>query len=316
MTANGVPPRRRTCPLCEAMCGLTLEVSADRLHGVRGDPEDAFSRGYLCPKAVALMDVHHDPDRLAEPLRRRNGTWERVRWDDAIAEAATRLADIRRAHGDDAVAFYVGNPVTHSYSATLASLAFARALNTRNVFSTASVDFLPHMFAAYHSFGNRALLPVPDVGRTDFLLIFWASPAVWNGSLMSAPNMARRLKDLRSRVGRLVVVDPRRTRTADLADAYLPIRPGTDVLLMLALVHTIFDEKLAAPGRLAGFTDGIEQVRRAVGPFPPERAAPWTGIEPSAIRRLARQFAAAPSAACYGRLGVCTQPSGPCAAGS
>ena len=310
MTANEVAPRRRTCPLCEAMCGLTLEVPGDRVLAVRGDPEDAFSRGYLCPKAVGLMDVHHDPDRLRQPLRRRNGTWERATWEDALAETVRRLADIRRAHGDDAVAFYVGNPTTHSYSATLAALAFARALHTRNVFSTASVDYLPHAFAAYHSFGNRVLLPVPDVDRTQFLLIFGANPVVSNGSLMSAPNMARRLKDLRSRGGRLVVVDPRRTRTADLADTHLPIRPGTDVLLLLALVHTIFAEDLAAPGRLAGFTDGIGQVRQAVGPFPPERAAPWTGIEPDAIRRLAREFAAAPSAACYGRLGVCTQPFG------
>jgi anaerobic selenocysteine-containing dehydrogenase len=166
MTANDVAPRRRTCPLCEAMCGLTLEVSGDQVLAVRGDPEDAFSRGYICPKAVGLMDVHHDPDRLGQPLRRRNGTWERAGWDDAVAETVKRLADIRRAHGDDAVAFYVGNPATHSYSATLTALAFARALNTRNVFSTASVDYLPHMFAAYHSFGNRALLPVPDVDRT------------------------------------------------------------------------------------------------------------------------------------------------------
>jgi len=217
MTANEVAPRRRTCPLCEAMCGLTLEVSGDRVLAVRGDPEDAFSRGYICPKAVGLMDVHHDPDRLGQPLRRRNGTWERVEWDDAVAETVKRLADIRRTHGDDAVAFYVGNPATHSYSATLAALAFARALNTRNVFSTASVDFLPHTFAAYHSFGNRALLPVPDVDRTHFLLVFGANPVVSNGSLMSAPNITRRLKDLRSRGGRLVVVDPRRTRTAALA---------------------------------------------------------------------------------------------------
>ena len=310
MTANEVTPRRGTCPLCEAMCGLTLEVSGDRVLGVRGDPEDAFSRGYICPKAVGLMDVHHDPDRLGQPLRRRNGSWEPAGWDDAVAETVKRLADIRRAHGNDAVAVYVGNPTTHSYSATLASLALARALNTRNVFSTASVDYLPHMFAAYHSFGNRVLLPVPDVDRTDFLLILGANPVVSNGSVMSAPNMARRLKDLRSRGGRLVVVDPRRTRTADLADTYLPIRPGTDVLLLLAVVNTIFDEELAAPGRLAGFTDGIEQVRHAVGPFPPERAADWTGIDPEAIRRLARQFAAAPSAVCYGRLGVCTQPFG------
>ena len=310
MTAKEVASRRRTCPLCEAMCGLTLEVSAYRVHGVRGDPEDAFSGGYICPKAVGLMDIQHDSDRLYQPLRRRNGTWEAAGWDHAVAETVQRLADIRRAHGDDAVAFYVGNPATHSYSATLAALAFARALHTRNVFSTASVDYLPHMFAAYHSFGNRVLLPVPDVDRTEFLLILGANPVVSNGSVMSAPNMARRLKDLRSRGGRLVVVDPRRTRTADLSDTYLPIRPGTDVLLLLAVIHTIFAEELAAPARLAGFTDGIVQVRQAVEPFPPERAAPWTGIEPEAIRRLAREFAAAPSAACYGRLGLCTQPFG------
>ena len=310
MTANEVHTRRRTCPLCEAMCGLTLEVSGGRVLGVRGDPADAFSGGYICPKAVGLMDIQHDGDRLSQPLRRRNGTWEAAGWDHAVAETVQRLGGIRRAHGDDAVAFYVGNPATHSYSATLAALAFAKALNTRNVFSTASVDYLPHTFAAYHDFGNRILIPVPDVDRTQFLLILGANPAVSNGSVMSAPNMARRLKDLRSRGGRLVVVDPRRTRTADLADTYLPIRPGTDVLLLLAVIHTIFAEELAAPGRLAGFTDGIVQIRQALAPFPAERAAPWTGIEPEAIRRLAREFAAAPSAACYGRLGVCTQPFG------
>jgi anaerobic selenocysteine-containing dehydrogenase len=310
MTAHEVGARRGTCPLCEAMCGLTLEVSGDRVQAVRGDPEDVFSGGYICAKAVGLMDIQHDSDRLHQPLRRRNGAWEMVGWDDAVAETVRRLTEVRRAYGDDAVAFYIGNPATHNYSATLAALAFARALNTRNVFSTASVDYLPHTFAAYHNFGNRILIPVPDLDRTQFLLIVGANPVVSNGSVMSAPNMARRLKDLRSRGGRLVVVDPRRTRTADLADTYLPIRPGTDVLLLLAVIHTIFAEQLAAPGRLAGFTDGIVQVRQAVAPFPAERAAPWTGIEPEAIRRLARQFAAAPSAACYGRLGVCTQPFG------
>src|SRR4029450_6606073 len=265
MTVNEVA--HRTCPLCEAMCGLTLEVSGDGVLAVRGDPEDAFSGGYICPKAVGLMDVHHDPDRVGQPLRRRNGTWERAGWDDAVAETVQRLADIRRAHGDDAVAFYVGNPTTHSYSAPLPALAFARALNTHNVFSTASVDYLPHTFAAYHSFGNRVLVPVPDVDRTHFLLIFGANPVVSNGSVMSAPNMARRLKDLRSRGGRLVVVDPRRTRTAELADTYLPIRPGTDVLLLLAVVHTIFAEELAAPGRLPEFNHRLHEGRQRWGPL-------------------------------------------------
>jgi anaerobic selenocysteine-containing dehydrogenase len=236
MTAKEVASRRRTCPLCEAMCGLTLEVSAYRVLGVRGDPEDAFSGGYICPKAVGLMDIQHDSDRLHQPLRRRNGTWEAAGWDHAVAETVQRLADIRRAHGDDAVAFYVGNPATHSYSATLAALAFAKALKTHNVFSTASVDYLPHTFAAYYNFGNRILIPVPDVDRTQFLLILGANPAVSNGSVMAAPNMARRLKDLRSRGGRLgrgrSPADPHRR-----PGRHVPADPARDRRLGSLYVH-------------------------------------------------------------------------------
>ncbi|MBD0339044.1 MAG: molybdopterin-dependent oxidoreductase [Thermoleophilia bacterium] len=302
-----VAEHRRTCPLCEAMCGVVLDVEGETVRGVRGDPDDVFSRGYVCPKAVALVDVHHDPDRLRRPLRRRGGDFEEVGWEEALGEASARLGAIQRAHGDDAVGLYLGNPTTHGYSIALASLELAKALATRNLFSTASVDHLPHMFAAYHAFGNKALLPVPDVDRTDFMLVLGSNPLVSNGSLMSAPGVRRRLEALRARGGRLVVVDPRRTRTAELADEHLAIRPGTDALLLLALLRTLFEGGLAvASGRL----EGVEELRRAVQPFAPERVEAATGIAAGTIRRLARDFAASPSAVCYGRLGVCTQRFG------
>jgi anaerobic selenocysteine-containing dehydrogenase len=301
---------RRTCPLCEAMCGLELEVEGERVVGVRGDHEDVFSHGYLCPKGVAVADVHHDPDRLKRPLRRRGGDFEESDWDEALREAADGLARVQRAHGRNAVALYLGNPTVHSYSASFATLELAAGLGTRNVYSTASVDHLPHMFAAWQMFGNRALLPVPDVDRTSFLVIVGANPLASNGSLMAAPNIARRLRDLHARGGRLVVVDPRRTQTARLADVHLAIRPGTDALFLLALVRTVLEEGPADPAALDGRVDGVEELRRTVAPYTPERVAPATGIEAEEIRRLARDFAAAPTAVCYGRLGVCTQQFG------
>jgi anaerobic selenocysteine-containing dehydrogenase len=300
----------RTCTLCEAMCGVLLEVDGERVVSVRGDHDDVFSRGYLCPKGVALADVHHDPDRIRRPLRRRGDDFEEVGWDEALAEAADRLARIQRAHGRDAVALYLGNPTAHSYSASFAALELAAALGTHNVYSTASVDHLPHMFAAYQVFGTRALLPVPDLDRTDFLLVLGANPLCSNGSLMGAPNVGRRLRDLHARGGRLVVVDPRRTQTARLADAHLAIRPGTDVLLLLGLIHTLFEEGLVEPGPLGARLDGVDELRAAAAPCAPERVAAATGLEVEAIRGLARDFAGAPSAVCYGRLGVCTQRFG------
>ena len=300
----------RTCPLCEAMCGLELDVEGDRVVAVRGDHDDVFSRGYLCPKGVAVADIHHDPDRIRRPLRRRGDSFEEVGWDEALAEAADGLARVQRAHGRNAVALYLGNPTVHSYSASLATLELAAGLGTRNVYSTASVDHLPHMLAAYWTFGNRALLPVPDLDRTSFLLVLGANPLCSNGSLMAAPNVARRFRDLHARGGRLVVVDPRRTQTARLADTHLAIRPGTDALLLLALIRTVFEDGLVHTGALGERLDGVEELRRAAAPYTPERVAAPTGLEADDIRRLAHDFASAPTAVCYGRLGVCTQEFG------
>ena len=300
----------RTCHLCEAMCGIAIDLEGDRIVAVRGDKDDPFSRGHICPKAVALQDVHEDPDRLRQPLRRTATGWEEVSWEAALAEAATRLAAVQRAHGRNAVAFYQGNPVVHNHGAILFGQLFQRSLKSRSRYSATSVDQLPQMLASLLMFGHQLLLPIPDVDRTDFLLVLGANPLVSNGSILTAPGIERRLKALKARGGRLVVVDPRRTETAALADLHLPIRPGGDAFLLSALIHTLALEKRLTPGRLAAFTDGLDALIAAVEPFSPEAVAGRTGIEAATIRSLARDFAEAPSAVAYGRVGTCTQEFG------
>ncbi len=300
----------RTCHLCEAMCGIAIDLEGDRIVAIRGDKDDPFSRDHICPKAVALQDVHEDPDRLRRPLRRTASGWEEVSWETALDEAALRLAAVQRAHGRNAVALYQGNPVVHNHGAILFGQIFQRSLGSRSRYSATSVDQLPQMLASLLMFGHQLLLPIPDVDRTAFLLILGANPLVSNGSILTAPGIERRLKALKARGGRLVVVDPRRTETAAIADLHLPIRPGGDALLLAALVHTLGAEGRLEPGRLATFTDGLERLVEAVQPFSPEAVAVRTGIDAATIRTLARDFASAPSAVAYGRVGTCTQEFG------
>jgi anaerobic selenocysteine-containing dehydrogenase len=300
----------RTCPFCEATCGILLSVEGGRVKGVRGDRDDPFSQGYICAKAAALPQIHSDPDRVRQPLRRSANGWEPVSWSTALSEAVAALAAIQRRHGRDAVALYRGNPVLHSYSASLAGISLAKALRTRNLYSTASVDHQPHLLAALQMFGNRALLLVPDIDRTDFLMLLGTNPLVSNGSMMTAPNMPARLARLRARGGRLVVVDPQRTLTAEAADVYLAIRPGTDAALLLAMLHTFFQKRLIRTDGVADLVQGLDSVREAVVPFSPERVAPFVGVPADEIRMLAVSFAAARRAVCHGRLGVSTQRFG------
>ena len=297
-----------TCMLCEAVCGLVVELDGNKVTSVRGDPDDPFSRGHLCPKAAAIVDVQDDPDRIREP-QRKDGT--RVSWNVALEEAGARIAEIQRQHGRSSVGLYLGNPSVHSYSALLATPLFSRALGTRSRFSATSVDQLPHMLAALKMFGHQLLMPVPDVDRTSFFLMLGANPLASNGSLMTAGGIGRRLAELKKRGGKLVVVDPRRTETAEIADQHLPIRPGTDALLLLALLHVVFEEKRERPPANA---DGLQLLRDAAARFPPERVAARTGIAAATIRELARAFAAAPSAVAYGRVGTSTQEFGALAA--
>lgn len=300
----------RTCHLCEAMCGLAIRVQDGQVVDIRGDEQDVHSRGHICPKAIALQDIHTDPDRLRQPQRRTARGWETVAWEEAFDEAAARIRAIQDRYGRDAVAVYTGNPTVHNTGTILYLYDFLQALGTRNRFASHSLDQLPQMVVSGELFGHQALFPVPDLERTDYFLILGANPLVSNGSIMSTPHIGRRLRGIRQRGGKVVVIDPRRTRTARAADEHFFIRPGSDVLFLLALTHTLFEEDLVRKNHVWDFTDGIQALRQAVAAYPPDRVADATGIEASDIRRLARELATAEAAVCYGRMGVSTQTYG------
>ena len=301
----------RTCPLCEATCGLELTVTARRVERIRGDAEDVFSKGFVCPKGASLRELHEDPDRLRTPLvRNAAGALEAATWDEAFAEIDRRLPPILAKRGRDAVAAYLGNPAAHGMAAIIYGRVLLKAIGTRNVFSASTVDQFPKQMAAALMFGTGLSVPVPDVDRTDFLLILGANPLASNGSLMTAPDMRGRLRAIRARGGRVVVVDPRRTRTAREADEHLFIRPGTDALLLFALLHVLYAEDLADPAGVAEHVEGLETVRALARDFAPEAVAAACGIAAPDIRRLARNLAAAPRAAVYGRIGTTTQRFG------
>ncbi len=303
--------RHSTCPLCEAMCGILVTTDTDRREvlGVRPDPDDPLSRGGICPKAFALPELHDDPDRLRTPVVRVGDRWEPRGWDDALDFAAQGLHDVQTKHGRDTVASYLGNPNVHNYGAVLFAPAFTRMLS-KTRFSATSLDQLPHQFVAWQMFGHQLMLPIPDIDRTDLLLVVGANPVASGGSLMTAPDVRKRLKAIQGRGGRVEVVDPRRTETSRVADAHHFVRPGTDAAWLAAVLHTLFAHEEAGVGRLADHVVGLETLRDAVEPWTPERAAGLCGIEASELRGLAGRLAAAETAVVYGRMGVSTHPFG------
>ncbi|HWO60788.1 MAG TPA: molybdopterin-dependent oxidoreductase, partial [Umezawaea sp.] len=295
-----------TCPLCEATCGLELTITDDRITGVRGDRLDEFSGGFLCPKGASLGGLDADPDRLATPMVKRDGAHVPVSWAEAFEVVRGRLTAIIAEHGRDAVAMYLGNPMVHSLAGGLYAGALRRALGSRNVFTASTVDQMPKHVSSGLMYGGIYTIPVPDIDRTDFLLLLGADPYTSNGSLWTAPDMPKRLKALRARGGSFVVVDPRRSRTAAAADQHVPITPGTDVFLLLALANELFAAGLVDLGDLAPHVNGLARVRTLVEPFTPEAVADKCGIDAATIRDLAHRFAAAPKAAVYGRIGTTT----------
>jgi anaerobic selenocysteine-containing dehydrogenase len=300
----------RVCPLCEATCGLAITTRDREVTGIRGDEDDPFSRGFICPKGYALKALDADPDRLRTPLVRRDGRLEPASWSEAFAEIERRLMPIIQTHGRSAVAVYLGNPSAHSLALGLYGPVFLRALGTKNLYSASTCDQMPKQVAAGLTFGTGLSVPVPDLDRTSHLLILGANPVESNGSLMTVPDLPARLRAIRARGGRIVVIDPRRTRTATEATEHHFIRPGTDAHLLFALTNVLFAEGLVRLGRLAPHVAGLEAIESLARPFTPEAVAPVTGIDAATVRRLARELAAAERAAVYARIGTCTQEFG------
>src|SRR6266508_2933189 len=310
MSSSAATTVFRTCPLCEATCGLELTVADGAVTRIRGDSDDVFSAGFICPKGTTLGHLHDDPDRLRGPLVRRDGELRAATWEEAFAEVARRLPPIVARHGRDAVAVYVGNPTVHNLSGTLYSRVLLRALGTRNVYTASTVDQRPKEISSALMFGTMLSHAVPDLDRTSYLLLLGANPLASNGSLATAPDWPGRLRRIRERGGAVVVVDPNRTHTAERASEHVAIRPGSDAQFLMAMVHTLFAERLVDLGGSGEFVAGVEVVEGLARDFSPEAVAPLCGIDAATIRRLARELAAAPSAAVYGRTGTCTQAFG------
>ena len=300
----------RTCPLCEATCGLELHLDDDELTLVRGDKDDVFSAGYLCPKGTALKQLDADPNRIRTPQIRRGDTWHDATWDEAFAEIETRLLPILERDGRDAVAVYMGNPSAHN----LANLVYNRVLNqslgTKNIFSASTVDQMPKQVSSGLMFGAALTVPVADIDHMDYLVIMGANPYASNGSLMTAPDFPGRLERLQARGGTVVVIDPRRSQSAEKADEHLFIRPGTDAHFLFGLVNVLLAEDLVSLGACEGLVDGLDEITRLAPTFTPEVVAPVCGIDADTIRRMARTLATTERAGIYGRIGTCTQEFG------
>ncbi len=313
--ATEVQIHHRACHLCEAVCGLLITTQGDKIVSIKGDPDDPLSRGHICPKGVALQDVHEDPDRLRAPMRRVTGEdgetrWQQISWDAALDETANRLVQVYKDHGVHAIGAFFGNPSVHNYGMLTHQTNLFRHFRTNNRFSATSVDQLPHHLVSLWLFGHKLLFPIPDIDRTDYFLMLGANPIASNGSIWTVPDVRKRITELLARGGKLVVIDPRRTETAELASAHHFIKPGTDALLLSAILNTIFNEGLADPGQLSEFVDGLDEVAAALDGLTAEFAAAHTGIDADSIRGIARHLATAERAICYGRMGVSTQVYG------
>ena len=290
MSEDAVESHFRTCNLCEAMCGLKIEVKGEKVVSVKGDKEDPFSLGHICPKAVALQDLYDDPDRLTQPVKRTEQGWQTISWQQAFSEITTNLKSIQKQHGDDAVGVYVGNPTVHNLEAMLYGSDFFRQLRTKNRNSATSVDQLPHHLAAMLMFGHPLLLPIPDIDRTDHMLIMGANPVVSNGSIMTVPNVKKRLKAISKRGGKIVTIDPRFTETSQLADQHLFIKPGSDAFALMAMVNFLFQQNLIKDSHLDEHLAGLEAIKPLVAAYTFDNTEAITGIAASVLQQVVEDF--------------------------
>jgi anaerobic selenocysteine-containing dehydrogenase len=300
----------RSCNLCEAICGIEIKHENGRVLSITGDKQDPFSRGHICPKALALKDIYEDRNRLKFPVKRTGDDWRQISWDEAFDEIAAKTREIQTRYGRNAVAVFQGNPSVHNFGTLLSSGELLKSLKTQNNFTATSVDQLPHHFAAWAMLGHPLLLPVPDIDRTQYFLILGANPLASNGSLMTSPDIINRLEAIKKRGGKIVLIDPRKTETARVASEHHFIKPSSDVYLLLAIINTLFTENLVDLDKLNDFTGGVEILRAASKDYTPEKASVLTGISTNEIKRIAIEFASAESAVCYGRIGVSVQKFG------
>ncbi|MBK6926418.1 MAG: molybdopterin-dependent oxidoreductase [Comamonadaceae bacterium] len=310
MSETSLQTHHRICPLCEACCGLEVQTQGDQVIRVRGHASDIFSHGYLCPKGVALKDLHEDPDRLRAPLIKRNGVFHEASWDEAFAEIERRLPPLIAQHGRNAVGVVAGNPTSHKLGLMLYYPRLLKALGTRNIFSAATLDQMPRHVVSGLLYGHWMSVPVPDIARTDWLLVLGANPLASNGSMWTVPDFRGKARAMQARGGRLIVIDPRRSETAALADEHHFIRPGSDAFLLAGMLHHLFAKNLVTAGAATSLVDGLALLKDAVQPFTPARTALRCGVPAETIQRLATELASTPRAALYGRIGTCTQRFG------
>lgn len=299
-----------TCTLCEAMCGIEVTTKDREILSIVGDKANPFSQGHVCPKAAALKDLYDDSDRIKQPLKKVNGEWQNISWDEAFDEVAERLFEIQQRYGNEAVATYLGNPNSHNMGAILFGPYFYKVLKTHNRYSATSVDQLPHHIVSRKLFGHQLQIPIPDIDHTDYFMIIGGNPLASNGSIMTVPQIKKRLKAIQQRGGKVVVIDPKKSETADISCDHHFIKPGSDVLLLLAMVNTLFYKNLVNPRHVAEFIPELNQVHQYVKPYTPEQVAPHIGIDAEQIELMVTEFCQADSAVCYGRMGASVQAFG------
>lgn len=300
----------RACHLCEAICGLEIKTKGSEILSIKGDKQDPVSHGYICPKATAIADIHNDPDRVRRPMKRVGEEWLEISWEEAITTTAEKLVEAQTRHGDNAVGFFAGNPGVHNYGNITHGTLLRRAIKSKNNFSATSLDQLPHHLASYEMYGHQFSLPIPDIDNTQLMVIIGGNPMASNGSMMTVPNAPKRFKAVQARGGHIIVIDPRRSETAEIADQHHFIRPGKDAFLLMAMINTLFDKGLVSNNHLSPLIDGLEEIKTAAKPFTLALAAQQTGMSESAIIDLCAKLTTTEKAVCYGRMGVSVQEYG------